>query len=139
MISENFSWTGSIHLKHDSTVYDLHNDYDFIKFSYDVEKRLIVLEWRKGKYDWVKSELPTTLLLSLFNVEHFGFQPRSSERSFNEDDCLSSFGYLSDDEWCEGQFWVDGDPDDSWHWSLEFESGAELIVSAESAFVKVEP
>ena len=52
---------------------------------------------------------------------------------FTEDDCLSSFGYACDDDWRDGQFWVDSRPDESWRWSFLFMSGAEIQIAGERA------
>ena len=102
MITENFSWTKSIYLKIDSHEYDLHNDYYFHKFSYDITEKLIALEWKRGAGDWVTLSQPHLISLKISGVYHLEVKPRDPERPFTEDDCLSSFGYCSKEDWCDG-------------------------------------
>ena len=133
MIMDNFSWSDSIYLKKDSQEFDLHNDYDFRKFSYDIREKLITLEWQRGTGDWVNLSLPHFISLRVSDVYHLEVKPRDPKMPFSEDDCLNSFGYLSNEHWCDGQLWTDKEPDENWKWSFEFQSGAEIIVGAKSA------
>jgi len=139
MISENFSWSESIYLKDDSIEYDLHNDFDFIEINYIIETQSVTLKWKRGTGNWVNQNQPDLIVLIISNVSQFEFKPRDSEMPFTEDDCLESFGFISDDDWCDGQFWVDKTPDDDWLWSFVFQSGAEIIIGAKSAIVQIEP
>ena len=138
MISENFSWSESIYLKYDSIEYDLHNDFDFIEINYIIETQSVTLKWQRGIGNWVNQNQPDLIVLIISNVSQFEFKPRDSEMPFTEDDCLESFGFISDDDWCDGQFWVDKIPDDNWLWSFVFQSGAEIIIGAKSAIVQIE-
>ncbi|NMR28062.1 hypothetical protein HH219_21505 [Pseudoalteromonas sp. NEC-BIFX-2020_015] len=139
MISENFSWSESIYLKYDSIEYDLHNDFDFIEINYIIETQSVTLKWKRGTGNWVNQNQPDLIVLNISNVSQFEFKPRDSEMPFTEDDCLESFGFISDDDWCDGQFWADKIPDESWLWSFIFQSGAEIIIGAKSAIVQIEP
>ncbi|MGY5450830.1 hypothetical protein ACVFI8_07800 [Agarivorans sp. MS3-6] len=139
MISENFSWSQSTYLKYNSIDYDLHNDFDFIEINYMIENQSVILKWKRGAGNWVNQNQPNFIVLNISNVSQFEFKPRDSEIPFTEDDCLESFGFISGDDWCDGQFWVDKAPDDSWLWSFIFQSGAEIIIGAKSAIVKIEP
>jgi hypothetical protein len=139
MISENFSWSESIYLKYDSSEYDLHNDFDFIEINYIIETQSVTLKWKRGTGNWVNQNQPEFIVLNISNVYQLEFKPRDSEMPFTEDNCLESFGFLSDDDWCDGQFWVDKTPDENWLWSFAFQSGAEIIIGAKSAIVLIEP
>jgi hypothetical protein len=139
MISENFSWSESIYLKYDSREYDLHNDFDFVGINYIIETQSATLKWKRGTGNWVNQNQPKFIVLSISNVSQFEFKPRDPEMPFTEDDCLESFGFLSNDDWCDGQFWVDNPPDENWLWSFAFQSGAEIIIRAKSALVQIEP
>ena len=139
MISENFSWSESIYLKYDSVEYDLHNDFDFLEVNYIIETQTVRLKWKKGTGNWVNQNLPRFIVLSILNVSHFEFKPRDPKMPFTEDDCLESFGFISNDEWRDGQFWIDNIPEENWLWSFAFQSGAEIIVGAKSAVVQIEP
>ena len=110
----------------------------FINLSYDITEKLIALEWQRGTGDWVNLSLPHLISLRISDVYHLEVKPRDPEIPFSEDDCLSSFGYRSNENWCDGQFWTDKEPDVNWKWSFEFQSGAEIIVGAKSAKVCIQ-
>jgi hypothetical protein len=76
------------------------------------------------------------LLLRLQGVTHFSFKSRDTNLPFSEDDCLASFGYDNDETWADGQFWVDGEPENDWHWSFIFQSGAEIKVAGDAASIE---
>ena len=133
VIAEDFAWERSIYLVQDNTKFDLHNDFDFQSFSYDVENRTAVLVWSRGTGEWVQSSLPNVLRLEMTGITEVRISPRNPKIPFTEDNCLSSFGYASDDDWTDGQFWVDSRPDESWRWSFLFMSGAAIEIAGERA------
>ncbi len=91
MVTNNFSWPDSIYLKKDSQEYDLHNDYDFHKFSYAIREKLITLEWQRGTGDWVNLFLSHFISLRISDAYHLEVKPRNPTMPFSEDDCLISF------------------------------------------------
>lgn len=133
VIAEDFAWERSIYLVQDNSKFDLHNDFDFQSFSYDVENRTVVLVWSRGTGEWVQASLPNVLRLEMTGISEVRISPRDPKIPFTEDNCLSSFGYASDDDWTDGQFWVDSSPDKSWRWSFLFMSGAEIQITGERA------
>lgn len=137
MISKNFSWSESINLKYDSIEYNLHNDFDFVEINYSIETQSVTLKWKRGSGNWVNQNQPKFIILSISYVSQFEFKQRDPEMPFTEDDCLESIGFISDDDWCDGQFWIDKTPDENWLWSFSFQSGAEIIIGAKSAIVQI--
>jgi hypothetical protein len=71
-----------------------------------VLERTAELKWKRSKGDWVKSDLPNTISLRFDDVSRFELRPRDPEVPYTGDDCLSSFGYLTDEDWCDGIFWI---------------------------------
>jgi len=139
MLAKNFTWSNSIYLNAGGYVLDLHNCYDFRSCQYDVLDRTVELNWVRGTGEWVNQEQPSALCIKCVGVYFFRFTPRNASLPFTEDDCLSSFGYDVDEEWAEGQFWVDSLPEDHWYWSFSFQSDAEILVGGESASVQLLP
>lgn len=138
MRAENFSWSNSIYLVVEGQEFDLHNCYDFHSFAYSIATRSVSLVWFRGTGEWVDNDLPTRLCIDIFEVNYLKIHPRDPEMPFTEDDCLSSFGYDCDEDWADGQFWVDGPAEPNWRWSFEFQSGAEIFIGGERAVVTLQ-
>lgn len=138
MRAQNFTWSDSIYLCAEGTELDLHNSYDFLGFSYDIEVRTVSLRWRRGLGEWVGTQLPAGICLEIHDVHYFRIELRDPKYPFTEDECLASFGYDSDEDWADGQFWIDGSADPNWRWSFAFQSSAEIIVGGERAVVDLQ-
>lgn len=137
MRATNFTWRDSIYIQLDDEDYDLHNNFNFRQFTYEPAGQLLILEWELGTGDWVSQGEPRLILLRLQGVTQFSFKERDPKLPFSEDDCLASFGYASDEDWADGQFWVDRQPEDDWRWSFIFQSGAEIEVSGDTATIEI--
>jgi hypothetical protein len=66
----NFRVEGSIYLQQGGRHFDLHNDCDFVAFSYSVAERVVELSWLRSPGDWVRRKLPARLVLSCRGVTH---------------------------------------------------------------------
>jgi hypothetical protein len=137
MQASNFTWSSSIYAHVGGQRFDLHNDFDFQSISHDLVERRVVLEWKRGSGDWVQKTLPVRLIVTMTGVTEVRMKPRNPSLPFSEDGCLASFGYDSDEDWADGQFWVDVEPDPKWRWSFLFQSGAEIQVAGETASLEV--
>ena len=135
----NFQFRNSIYLAVNDLELDMHNDYDFTRVEYSVLERTAELTWKRSKTDWVKSDLPNTVTLRFDDVQRFEFRPRDPNLPFTEDDCLSSFGYLADEDWCDGIFWIDDIPEDGWMHAFEFMSGAIIALCSNSSRATIKP
>lgn len=135
----NFLWSNSIYLHIGRLKLDLHNDYDFKKVIYDIEQRSVLLEWHRGSGEWVSNALPHQIQILMTEIYGFRVLPRDPKMPVSEDNCLNSFGYDCDEDWADGQFWVDSAPEPEWRWSFLFQSGMEIQVDGESASVTVTP
>jgi len=133
MIFENLKWTGSVELLVAEVHLDLHNCYDFASFKHDIQKRELILIWRRGTGDWVDASLPSQFTLNFFDVYHLKIEPRDHQLPFTEDDCLEEFGFYSDAETNEDPFFREFDIDPNWLWSFTFQSKAEIVVGAKLA------
>jgi hypothetical protein len=138
---ENFRVESSIYLQQDGRDFDLHNDYDFVGFSYSVAERVVELSWLRSPGDWVRRELPARLVLSCRAITHLSATERDSEMPFTEDDCLSELGFALADGSFEHTFVASSAAeafDTSWHWVFSFMSGFTLRVAGETAYLSTQ-
>jgi hypothetical protein len=132
----NFQIESSIYLQHGGRDFDLHNDYDFIAFSYSLAERMVELSWARSPGDRVRRDMPARLMLSCRGVTHFSATGRDPEMPFTEDDCLSALSFALADGSFEHTFVASSVSeafDFSWHWLFSFMSGFTLRVAGESA------
>ncbi len=139
MIASNFTIKESIYLVYLNAEYDLHNDFDFEYYSYDVKKQRISLRWKKATGDWVSNNLPSDIEFDINGVSSFSVCSRRKDAPSVDDVCLEEIAYENDEEWCNGPFWVDSLPEKSWRWLFMFESDYWLTIDAESVSVEITP
>lgn len=120
---------------------DLHNSFDFQDLQYSVANRTLCLRWQRAKRAELPPELPTVVTIEFRRVSEFRFKPRRPEVDFSEDDCLSGFGYWTDDEWSNGEIILSPSPgpQEDWLTALKFMSGAMIILQADSAHATITP
>jgi hypothetical protein len=118
---------------------DLHNNFDFQELRYSVAERTLCLQWRRSQHEGIPSTLPSSVTIEFRGVSEFRFQPRDPALPFTEDDCLSSFGYWTDEDWSDGVIMCGPShtPDPNWLTAIEFMSGAVVAVQADSAHATI--
>lgn len=136
----DFEITQGIYLVQPPHELDLHNNFDFLGFDYSVEHRALLLRWRRSTGDWVASGTPASVTIEFREVSEFRFQPRDSAMPFTEDDCVSSFGYWTDEDWADGVIVAEPSqtPDPKWLTAVDFMSGAVIAVQAAFAHARIE-
>ena len=77
---------------------DLHNNFDFEEFFYNIEKRQLTLHWKGVKADWVPADNPSKLIITIYEVGFLKIVPRDNEMPFSEDTCLNDLTYYSSSE-----------------------------------------
>ena len=114
---------------------DLHNNFDFRGLHYSVEDRVLSLHWRRSNGGRVSVDTPSSLSIEFREVSEFRFLPRDAEVPFTEDDCVSTFGYWTDEPWADGVIMTGPNqkPDPRWLTAIQFMSGATIGVQALSA------
>ena len=95
--------------------------------------------WHRGTGKWVDQSLPHGIHIEMLEIHYLKVAPRDPKMPFSEDDILDCFGYDCDEEWADGQFWQDGEPEPDWRWCFSFHSGAEIIVGGKRARVTLQP
>ena len=138
-MQRDFEITQGIYLVQTPHELDLHNNFDFLGFDYSVEHRTLLLRWRRSGGERVASGTPTAVTIEFREVSEFRFQPRDSAMPFTEDDCVSSFGYWTDEDWADGVIVVEASqqPDPKWLTEVDFMSGAVIEVQAASAHARI--
>ena len=121
-MNTNFIIKDGIYLVQPPHELDLHNNFDFTGFNYSIEKRTLVLDWKRSSGDWITQDTPEFLTIEFNEVSEFRFLPRDSEKPFTEDDCLSDFGYWTDEDWSDGVFTINENqkPEEDWLTALDF-------------------
>lgn len=138
-MDKDFEIAGGIYLVHSKHELDLHNNFDFLGLNYSVEKRTLLLNWRRTDGDWVASDTPEIVNVEFREVSEFRFMPRDAQLPFTEDDCINTFGYWVDEDWAEGVIIVEPgqSPEPSWLTAIEFMSGATIAIQASSAHAHI--
>jgi len=101
-MTRNFEIRNGVNLVQPPHKLDLHNNFDFQGLHYSVEERTLLLNWRRSQGEGVASGSPASVSIEFREVTEFRFQPRDSELPFTEDDCVSTFGYWTDEDWADG-------------------------------------
>jgi len=138
-MTRNFAIRNGIYLVQPPHELDLHNNFDFQGLHYSVQERTLLLSWRRSEVE-VAPGSPSSLSIEFREVSEFRFEPRDSELPFTEDDCVSTFGYWTDEDWADGIIASEPSqtPDPSWLTAIEFMSGAIIAVQALSAHARIE-
>ena len=136
----DFEIKSGIYLSQPPHELDLHNDFDFHALHYSLADRSLLLHWRRSPGDWLLGGTPASLCVEFREVSVFRFLPRDPALPFTEDDCVSAFGYWTDEDWAQGVLIVDPSqtPDASWSSAVSFMSGAVILVQAASAHARVQ-
>ena len=118
---------------------DLHNAFDFLGLHYSVADRTLLLQWRRSEREGVPPSRPRSVAIEFRGVTEFRFQPRDPHIPFTEDDCLSTFGYWTSEDWASGVIICPPPevPDASWLTAIAFMSGAVIAVQADSAHATI--
>lgn len=121
---KNFKIKESYGIEYKGKFLDLHSNYDFIKFSYDVSSQAVFLEWNKSQGEWSVKEPFEKLIMKFSSISIFAMRSRDRQKPFSEDNCLSYIGYLHPDDFevMDG-FLPEKLANDSYHLVLGFESG----------------
>jgi len=135
----NFEIKAGIYLSQPPYELDLHNNFNFLGIEYSVEGRTLLLHWRRSQGDWVASDTPAFVTVEFREVSEFRFLPRDEALPFTEDDCVSQWGYWTDEEWANGVIVLGPTqaPNPRWLTGIHFMSGATIAVRGSSAHATI--
>jgi hypothetical protein len=126
----NFEIIATYALKIGKRHIDLHNCFDFAGFSYAPKNRLLVLNWKQSKGDWVASDEPKAL--SLIHKQTSFIKIEKDSSIVEDDNCLGYLGYYpatdrNNNEYVQDQTTPTSDDD----LIYQFQSGWFIRVKAE--------
>ncbi|MFM9815947.1 hypothetical protein ACKI16_46670, partial [Streptomyces scabiei] len=75
MLLENFKIVDSIAIENDGAYLDLHSNFDFVNLAYNIDERIVELNWKKCSGEWAKSEQYKSLKLIFKLIEIFCASP----------------------------------------------------------------
>ncbi len=74
---------------------DLHNNFEFVGYSYDVSNRQLMLNWKKSRGEWVNEDEFDNLHLAHFNITYLNMLYENKGYEFPDDDnCLSDISFF---------------------------------------------
>lgn len=90
----NFELYGDgISLEWQGSNFDLHNNFNFEGFNYNLPLRQLKLVWRRSTGAWAKNAALLGLTLVFQNVSFLKVKERDGEYPFTEDDCLCNISH----------------------------------------------
>ncbi len=94
----NFYIEDYIAVRNTKNYFDLHNNFDFIKFEYDIKQQELILYFEKSKEDWAKNEQFDFLILSHKNVNFYKLVIVDKETSSEDRNTLSNITFVPSEE-----------------------------------------
>jgi hypothetical protein len=95
----NFEIHENVHLHYNGRVIDLHNNFDFISFNYDVKSRELKLTFMKSSGDWVEEEELSSVVIVHSNVFYYALGYDNEIYEFPEDDkSLAGITFIASSE-----------------------------------------
>lgn len=73
---------------------DLHNNFDFIGYDYNVVNREIKLHWRKSKGDWVDKNELSSLVLIHRGVTFLRVMEQDENSTYEDGSCLGEITFF---------------------------------------------
>ena len=116
---------------------DMHNDFDFVGFSYLVGSQTAKLTWRRGTGDWVSSSLSSLIEIEVLGVSYLATEPRNPEYPISEDDCLDCVSVVAAEDPTDACFTTSAPIPECWHHVFQFTSGFAIRLQADEALCRL--
>jgi hypothetical protein len=94
----NFDITDNHALTFEGQHIDLHNNFNFVSFDYNVADREIKLNWRKSDGDWVAKNEFLSLVLTHKAVSFLKVIDQDEKSSYDDDNCLGEITFFPSTE-----------------------------------------
>ncbi|SKB36067.1 hypothetical protein SAMN05660841_00008 [Sphingobacterium nematocida] len=75
-------------------VIDLHNNFDFVGFDYNIADREIKLYWKKSCGDWVDKNEFLSLILTHMGVTFLRVTEQDEKSTYDDDSCLGDITFF---------------------------------------------
>lgn len=90
----NFDITDNHALNFEGRHIDLHNNFDFVGFDYNVVGREIKLNWKKSSGDWVDKNEFSSLVLAHKAVTFLKVIDQDENSNYDDDSCLGEITFF---------------------------------------------
>ena len=90
----NFDITDNHALSFEGQYIDLHNNFDFVGFDYNVADREIKLNWKKSSGDWVGKNELSSLVLAHKSVTFLKVIEQDEKSNYDDDSCLGEITFF---------------------------------------------
>ena len=90
----NFDITDNYALNFEGRHFDLHNNFDFVGFDYNVVEREIKLNWKKSNGDWVDKNELSNLVLVHRAVTFLKVIAQDEKSNYDDDSCLGEITFF---------------------------------------------
>lgn len=90
----NFDITDNHALNFEGRYIDLHNNFDFVGFDYNVVGREIKLNWKKSSGDWVDKNELSSLFLAHKAVSFLKVIDQDENSNYDDDSCLGEVTFF---------------------------------------------
>lgn len=90
----NFDITDNYALTYAGRHIDLHNNFDFVGFDYNVADKIIKLYWEKSNGDWVDKNEFSRLVLAHSAVNFLKVIDQDENSTYDDDSCLGELTFF---------------------------------------------
>ena len=134
----NFEIVDNYALTYEGWHIDLHNNFDFVGFDYNVEERKIKLNWKKSNGDWVDKNEFSSLVLTHKIVTFFRVIKQDDKSTYNDDSCLGEITFFpSTERETNDSIVLQSKPNDGDDIIYFFENGQQIRIHCEEIELNV--
>lgn len=134
----NFDIIENYALGHEGQHIDLHNNFDFVNFDYNIVDREITLTWKKSRIEEGNKNEPEDLVLLHKEVDYLAIADQNQKDSFNDNTCLGevTFSPLAD-RWINKDIYPQSKPNNGDDILYLFEDGKVIRICCGQIELKV--
>lgn len=134
----NFDITDNHALNFEGRHIDLHNNFNFVGFEYNVEYREIKLNWKKLSGDWVDKNEFSDLVLTHRAVTYLKVLDIEEKSNYEDDNCLGEISFFpSTEREFEDCIIPQSKPNDGDDIKYFFENGQKIIIHCDQVELNV--
>lgn len=90
----NFDIVENYALSYEARHIDLHANFDFAGFAYNVKERELTLSWLKANGDWIDKNEVAGLVLVHKAVTYLTVSDQDEQSTYNDDSCLGEISFF---------------------------------------------
>ena len=94
----NFDIENNYALIYEDKHIDLHNNFDFVGFEYNIKKKELRLTWTKSNGDWVNNSEIGNLILIHSQIDYLTIIDRDENKAIDDNSCLGEITYFPSTE-----------------------------------------